>query len=35
MDNFEVIERGTHKELLKSWKYYKEMVDLQSGVLVD
>ncbi len=35
MDNFKAIERGTHKQLLKSWKYYKEMVDLQSGVLVD
>ncbi len=34
MDWFKVIERWTHKELLKHGKYYKEMVDLQSGVLV-
>jgi len=32
-DDFEIIERWTHKELLKKWKYYKKMVDLQSGVL--
>ncbi len=33
MDNFKVIERWTHKKLLKSWKYYKKMVDLQSGFI--
>ncbi|MFK7780441.1 MAG: ABC transporter ATP-binding protein [Candidatus Gracilibacteria bacterium] len=35
LDDFKVIERGTHKKLLKSGKYYKKMVDLQSGLLLD
>lgn len=31
IENGEVIERGTHKELLKSKGFYKQMLDLQSG----
>lgn len=35
LDEFEVIERWTHRKLLKEWKYYKKMVDLQSWLLLD
>lgn len=35
LDEFKIIERWTHKELLKTWKYYKKMVALQSWLLLD
>ena len=33
MEKWKIVERGTHKELLKLWKKYAGMVDLQSGVV--
>jgi ABC-type multidrug transport system fused ATPase/permease subunit len=35
LDEFKIIERWTHRKLLKDWKYYKKMVDLQSWLLID
>ncbi len=35
MDEFKIIERWTHRKLLRDWKYYKKMVDLQSWLLID
>lgn len=31
LDKWKIVERGTHKELLKLWGKYSGMVDLQSG----
>jgi ATP-binding cassette subfamily B protein len=31
IDKGEIIERGTHHELIKLGWYYKKMLDLQSG----
>lgn len=31
LEKWKIVERGTHKELLKLWKKYAGMVDLQSG----
>jgi ATP-binding cassette, subfamily B, bacterial len=33
LEKWKIVERGTHKELLKLWKKYAGMVDLQSGVV--
>lgn len=33
MEKWKIVERGTHRELLKLWKKYAGMVDLQSGVV--
>lgn len=35
LDDFKIKERWNHKELLKSWKYYKKMVDLQSWLILE
>lgn len=35
IDDFKVKERWTHMELLKTWKYYKKMVDLQSWIILE
>lgn len=33
LEKWKIVERGTHKELLKLWKKYAGMVDLQSGIV--
>ncbi len=33
MEKWKIVERGTHKQLLKLWGKYAGMVDLQSGVV--
>ena len=33
LEKWKIVERGTHKELLKLWKKYAGMVDLQSGTV--
>ncbi len=33
LDKWKIAERGTHEELIKLWKKYAGMVDLQSGIV--
>lgn len=33
LDKWRIVERGTHQELIKLWKKYAGMVDLQSGIV--
>ena len=35
LEKWKIVERGTHKELLKLWGKYAGMVDLQSGIVLE